>query len=99
MRNIAIPTRNSFNTLENCHLKNILTISLDVSASNDSELQKSFGQHSLDLSSKESLWNVNIYHLWFVFARMDFSEQYHIEGDARDARCDERSISSQTYQL
>jgi len=29
---------------------------------------------------------------------MDFSEQSHIEGEAWDARCDEKSISSKTYQ-
>jgi len=32
------------------------------------------------------------------FARMDFSEQYHIKFEARDVRCDEKSITSKTYQ-
>jgi len=29
---------------------------------------------------------------------MDFSEQYHIEGKARDVKCDEKYILSKTYQ-
>jgi len=29
---------------------------------------------------------------------MDFSEQYHIQSKAWDERCDEKSISSKTYQ-
>ena len=32
------------------------------------------------------------------FARMDFSEQSHIKGEARDVKCDEKSISSKPYQ-
>jgi len=32
------------------------------------------------------------------FARIDFSEQYHIVGEARDVRCDKKSISRKTYQ-
>jgi hypothetical protein len=32
------------------------------------------------------------------FARMDFSQQYHIEGEAQDLRCNEKFISSKTYQ-
>ena len=35
--------------MENCYLENIWTISLYISASNNNELHKSFGQHSLDL--------------------------------------------------
>jgi len=36
--------------------------------------------------------------LLICFARMDFSERYHIEGKARDVRCNEKSISSKSYQ-
>ena len=32
----------------------------------------------------------------YCFARMDFSEQYHIEDKARDVRCDEKSISNKS---
>ena len=32
------------------------------------------------------------------FVGIDFSEQYHIKGEARDTRCNEKSISSITYQ-
>ena len=32
------------------------------------------------------------------FARMDFSQQYHVGGETRDVRYDEKSISSKTYQ-
>ena len=35
-----------------------------------------------------------VYYCWFGFVRMDFSEQYHNEGDALDVRNDEKSISS-----
>ena len=32
------------------------------------------------------------------FARMNFSEQSHIEGEDWDMRCDEKSISSKAFQ-
>jgi len=32
------------------------------------------------------------------FARIDFSDHYHMKGKAWDARCNEKSISTKTYQ-
>jgi len=33
------------------------------------------------------------------FAQLDISEQYRIEGEARDVRCDGKSISSKAYNI
>jgi hypothetical protein len=46
-----------------------------------------------------SIWGViYIYSRWFFFVRMDFLEQYHIEDESWDVKCDEKSILSETYQ-
>ena len=42
---------------------------------------------------------VRIYMLLLIcFARIDFSEQSHVEGEGWDVTCDERTIFSQIYQ-
>jgi hypothetical protein len=42
---------------------------------------------------------IYIYIQWLIcIARMDFSEQYCIKDEAWDLRCEEKSISSKTYQ-
>ena len=62
----------------------------------------------LDEISKESPlplytdWKLLFYYKYILslicFARMNFSEQYHIKRKAFDVRCDDKSILSNTYQ-
>jgi hypothetical protein len=48
-------------------------------------------------STIEFDYHINILSL-ISFVRMNFSEQYNIEGKVQDVRWDEKSITSKTYQ-